>query len=273
METNDIISSGLLELYLLGLTNEQETAQVIALAKVHPEVAAEIQSIESGLETYAKMHAVTPSGNSRQKILSAVTGTPARDYQTNTNGNAEMAKVVSITPAWKYIAAASIVFLIGSAILNVIYYDKYKSVSKDYSAAVFEKNRAQDQLAALEETNKEMKNDMGVVQSKYSQAVSLKGLEKAPDAAAKIFWMKNTGDVYIDASNLPDAPKGMQYQFWGIVDGKAVDGGLIVFNKQGDKFRIHKMKSFAHAEAFAVTLETEGGHPQPQGDMYVMGKL
>jgi anti-sigma-K factor RskA len=265
VEINETISSGLLELFVLGMANEQEIAQVQAMAKIHPEIAAEIAAVESGLQSYAMMHAVEPVENVKEKIFSTInTGSAKNDIP---------GKIVSISSFWKYAAAASILLLTGSAVLNVVYYDKYKSAYKNYAAAVIEKNNAQDQLAALEESNKEMKDDMGVIQSKYSEPVTLHGLPAAPDAAAKIFWMKNTGDVYIDASNLPDAPAGKQYQFWGIVDGKPVDGGLIIMTKKGDKYRIHKMKSFGKAEAFAVTLETEGGNPQPKGDMYVMGKM
>lgn len=84
--------------------------------------------------------------------------------------------------------------------------------------------------------------------------------------------MKNTGEVYIDPGNLPEAPEGMQYQLWGIVDGKPVDAGMIV-TKKGNKYRMQKMKTFGKAEAFAVTLETMGGNPTPKGQMYVMGKM
>ena len=208
MDIKDTISSGLLELYVLGMASEQETAEVIALAKKHPEVAAEIAAIESGLETYAMMNAITPKASVKEKILTGINTTSATSASST-------AKVVSISSFWKYAAAASIILLIGSAILNVVYYDKYKTVNDNYAAAVIEKNNAQDQLAAMEESNKEMKNDMGVIQSKYSEPVSLHGQPDAPDAAAKIFWMKNTtGEVYIDPSNLPEPPSGMQYQFW-----------------------------------------------------------
>jgi hypothetical protein len=33
------------------------------------------------------------------------------------------------------------------------------------------------------------------------------------------------------------------------------------------------MKSFGKAQAFAITLETEGGNRQPKGTMYVMGEI
>jgi anti-sigma-K factor RskA len=144
-------------------------------------------------------------------------------------------------------------------------------------------NKLEKADTALAETKQEllaangkldtMNADMSVVQNKYSQVVSLNGLPAAPDAAAKIFWIKNTGEVYIDPSNLPEAPAGKQYQFWGIVDGKPVDGGMIITSKKDRKYRIQKMKTFGKAEAFAVTLETEGGNPTPKGAMYVMGKM
>lgn len=266
MEINETISSGLLELYVLGLANEQESAEVNALAKKYPEVAAEIAAIESGLEGYAMMNAVEPGIQIKAKIFSEI--------KSVSQTTSESANVVSISSFWKYAAAASIILFIGSAIFNVVYYNKYQTARNNYAAAVSEKNNIQDQLAAIAESNKEMKNDMGVIQSKYSEPVSLHGQPDAPDAAAKIFWMKNTtGEVYIDPSNLPEPPSGMQYQFWGFVGGKPVDGGLIVFTKKGDKYRIQKMKTFGKAEAFAVTLETAGGHPQPQGKIFVMGKM
>ena len=33
------------------------------------------------------------------------------------------------------------------------------------------------------------------------------------------------------------------------------------------------MKSFGKAQAFAITLETEGGNPTPKGTMFVMGEI
>ena len=265
MEVNEIISSGLLELYVLGMATEQETAHVLAMAKQYPEVAAELASIEQGLERYAASNAVPPSPSVKQKILS----------QINTSADKErtLAPVVSISPFWKYAAAASIILLIGSIVLNVVHYNKYRDANQQLTAANKERSAVEQQFFALQQENSEMKNDMNVVQSKYSEPVALRGLPAAPDAAAKIFWMKNTGEVYIDPSNLPDAPAGKQYQLWGIVDGKPVDGGMIVTTNKNNKYRIQKMKSFGKAQAFAVTLETTGGNPTPKGDMYVMGKM
>lgn len=270
MDAKDLISSGLLELYVLGMASDQEMAEVIAMSKNYPEIAAEIKAIELSMESYAQANAIRPAASLKQKIFANLDTSSAKDKNVSTT---EITPVVSIWSGWKYAAAAAIFLLVGSIVMNIVYYNKYKTANNDYAAAEREKNKVQDQLFAMQQSNEQMKNDMNVVQSKYSEPVSLRGLEAAPDAAAKIFWMKNTGDVYIDPSNLPDAPSGMQYQLWAIVEGKPVDGGMIVMTKKGDKYRIQKMKSFGKADAFAVTLETEGGNPTPKGKMYVMGKM
>lgn len=246
----------MLEMYALGLTSSQEAAQVAEWAKQYPEVKAELEAIEKSLEVYAMDHAVEPSNATRQNILAAI-------------GKKEVKPagiVRTISPAWKYAAAAAVVLLFGSLYFNMSYYSKLKQAEADLDSS-----RAE--LVATNDKLREMNSDMDVIKNKYSQAVSLNGLEVAPEAAAKIFWMKNTGDVYIDPTNLPEAPEGKQYQLWAIVDGKPVDGGMIITTKNEKSYHIQKMKSFGKADAFAVTLETTGGNPTPKGDMYVMGKL
>jgi anti-sigma-K factor RskA len=259
MDVKDIISSGVLESYVMGHASVEETEQVNAWAQQFPEIREELLAIEESLMVYANQHAVKPAPGLKGKIFSEI----------NTTRPAQPAKILQF--GWRWASAASVILLVGSAVLNIVLLNKYDKVK-------LENKQAQDQLALVKAENDNMKtdmniinNDMAVIHSKYSEPLALKGLEAAPDAAAKIFWMKNTGEVYIDPSNLPAPPQGMQYQLWAIVDGKPVDGGMI--NKQPGKIRIQKMKSFGKAEAFAVTLETEGGHPQPKGQMYVMGKL
>ena len=262
MEIKDIISSGLLELHATGIASEAESRQVLAWASQHPEVKQELNVIERAMEAYLMSHAIEPAPELKQLVLKKL-GSPA-GLVTN-NG---IAPVVKMNSRWKYVAAASIILLLGSAALNISYFGKIQKAETAYE-------QKQQELLAANEQLQGVNEDMGVVRNKYSQPVSLDGLPAAPEAAAKIFWMKNTGEVYIDASNLPEAPAGMQYQVWGIVDGKPVDGGMIITTKNEDKFRIHKMKSFGNlkVQAFAVTLETTGGNPTPKGDMYVMGKM
>ena len=244
-------------MHALGLTSETEAAQVAGWAAQFPEISSELAAIENSLELYAKEHAVEPSAGSKKNILSVI---------ENKQRPARAALIKSISPAWKYAAAASVLLLLGSLYFNMRYYNELKQAGTALQ-------NSQQQLIVANEKLGAMNSDMQVVKNKYSLAVSLNGMDAAPDAAAKVFWMKNTGEVYIDPSNLPEAPAGKQYQLWAIVDGKPIDGGMILTTSKGNEYHIQKMKSFGKAEAFAVTLETAGGNPTPKGDMYVMGKL
>lgn len=266
MNTEEIISSGLLESYALGTTSHEETLQVEWWIKTYPEVAAELIAIEDALESFAMVNAVAPSPTLKNNILAKINETGTQSLSSLPITNTQSAPVRKMYSPWKLVAAASVILLIVSSIFNFVYYDKYQKATDAY-------HNANDALAAKDKQIQEIDKNISVIQNKFSVPVSLDGLQAAPEAAAKIFWMKNTGDVYIDPSNLPEAPSGMQYQLWGIVDGKPVDGGMILTTKTGNNYHMQKMKNFGHAEAFAVTLETTGGNPQPKGDMYVMGKL
>ena len=260
MEKKEIISSGLLEMYVMGATSSDESIKVEQWRSMFVEVDEEIINIEKSLEAYAFANAITPSSSVKEKIFISI-----KNNSLTENKSLQSAKVVSISPLRNIAAAAAVLLLIGSSVLNFFYYNKYNDVNSKF-------NESQQQIALLNEHLTDLNNDMGIVQSKYSEPVSLKGLEAAPDAAAKIFWMKNTGEVYVDPINLPMAPNGKQYQLWAIVDGKPIDGGMIT-SKDGKKYHIQKMKTFGKAQAFAITLETEGGNPQPKGTMYVMGEI
>ncbi|HRE64791.1 MAG TPA: anti-sigma factor [Ferruginibacter sp.] len=256
MKAEEIISSGILETYVLGLATPQQMAEVEAWAQEYPQVKAELNAIEERMQQYAFEHAIAPSTSVKEKLL----------QQVNQQKEKEPVPVKPVYSIWKYIAAASVVLLLGSIYFNWTYYNQLKKSENELT-------QSKEALAKANNKLNSMNDDMAVVKNKYSRTVSLDGLEASPDAAAKVFWMKNSGEVFVDASNLPAAPQGMQYQFWGIVDGKPVDGGMLVTSKTGSEYRIQKMKSFGKAEAFAITLEKEGGNPTPQGKMYVMGKL
>lgn len=262
MNVQEIISSGLLELYAAGIATDAEKQQVEAWQQQYPEVAAELNAIEAGLESYAQANAVAPAAGLKEKLLAQI------------NDTAPSAPVVNISSRqatepefnfWKWAAAASVVLLIGSAVLNVTFYNKSESAEAKLA-------EAEEQLSIASSQAEQMKYDLGIVQNPFSKPVSLDPMPEMPEAAAKIFWMTNTHEVMVDASNLPDAPAGKQYQFWAIVDGKPVDGGLIITNDKGKKFRMQKMKSFGRAEAFAISLENEGGNPAPT-HVVSMGKI
>ncbi len=276
MEIKDIISSGLLEKFVMEETSEQETLQVLQWKKQYPEVVAEIEAIEIALEQYAIANAIKPSDTLKENIFATINkennstkliSVPLLKDHTNIEARTIPIYKEYLAPTnlkWKYAVAAAATLLIGSVIGNAILFNKYNTANNNI--ATIEK-----ELIIKNEKEAILKNNMDAILASNSQPIVLKGTPKAPTSTAKIFWIKNTENVYVEANGLPAAPTGMQYQLWAIVDGKPVDGGMIIQNKTGEKYSIQKMKSFGKAEAFAITLEKEGGSPTPSMDkMYVM---
>jgi len=264
LEINDIISSGLLELYVTGLTSPEEKDQVEQWAAQYPEVRAEIEAIERATEAFVLSNAIQPSESTKDNIMSSIRNrltAPAKIVDIKSSASA---KVRSISGIWKWTAAASIALLIGSGIMNVVYFNKYTTASNGLK-------ETEQLLAQQKQQSNQMNEDMDIVKNKYSMPVALNPMPEMPDATAKIFWMKNTGEIYIDPTNLPEVPDTMQYQFWAIVDGKPVSGGMIR-SKDGNTYRMQKMQSFGKAEAFAISLERSGGNPIPT-KVVSMGKI
>ncbi len=257
MKKEEIISSGLLEMYTLGDTTPEENELILANIEQYPEVREELIKVQKALEAYAIANAITPNANIKDKLF----------YQLNVSSAKTAvvpAKVISIS-LLRRIAAAAVLLLIGSAIFNIVFYNKYKDA---YSKA----EESQQQLAVLNENFSETTNNFNAITDKHSLQLRLKPVVAPKDVDAEIYWITDTGELYIDPSDLPSAPTGMQYQLWAIVDGKAMDAGLIV-SKDGRTLKMQKMKTFGRAQAFAVTLEKEGGVAVSKEKPYVIVSL
>ncbi|MEO7960173.1 MAG: anti-sigma factor, partial [Ginsengibacter sp.] len=246
--------------------------QVEGWLEQYPEVQAELTEIELSLESYAVTNAIAPAPGIKEKIMAGINAGSEKSISPATKETIiapttqdETAAVYRIPSFIRMAAAALIILLIGSVILNYSYYKKYQSANVDLLTA-------RQKIAGMDSLNTAMNQDLKVMTDKNAQPVVLNGTEHAPEALAKIFWMRNTGDVYVDPSNLPDVPAGKQYQLWAIVDGKPVDAGMISTEK--GIYHIQKMKSFGNAQAFAITLEKAGGSPAPtMTEMFVISKI
>ncbi len=248
----------------MGISSPEETLIVEDCLKNYPELKQELNQIEKSLEDYAQAHAMQPSSSVKEKILNQIAAQPAKK-----NPLAQIIpitrKVYRIPQFFKLIAAVLLILLVESVILIYSFYNKYHHTLNDLQLA-------QQKIEQQEKSNRAMSTDLNVMTDKHALPVVLNGTPKSPDALAKIFWMKNTGQVYIDPSNLPEVPAGKQYQLWAIVDGKPEDAGMIATKK--GIYHIQKMKSFGKVDAFAITLEKTGGSPTPTMDeMVVSAKM
>jgi len=266
----EYISSGILESYILDSATPEERKEVEKYAAIYPEIKSELEEIERAINTYATKHSIAPPSYLKEKILAKIT--------TETSGASTIETPVTRTmyqPAqpskanfsyWSI--AASILFLFSAS--STIYFSlKSNTLNSNLSGMAKTNTILSDSIKAISSNLSQMQSDLAILKDPMYKIVELKGLKPAPEAKAMVCWCPQDKKVYVEIDMLPPAPEGMQYQLWAIVDGKPVSEGMLTMGNG-----LHAMKDVDNAQAFAVTLEKQGGSPTPNMNaMYVMGTI
>jgi cbb3-type cytochrome oxidase subunit 3 len=167
---------------------------------------------------------------------------------------------------WKWVAAASIILLAGVAYWAFSTNGKYQNLQQANAEL---KNQLEQSTARQAELDKTAQT----LQSPFLKTATLQGTANSPGSFANVYWDSTTKDVWLLVNNMPAPVSAKQYQLWALLNGKPIDLGVIEPNIWQKKLLV-KMKNVQGAEAFAITLEPQGGSPSPTMEkMYVMGKL
>jgi anti-sigma-K factor RskA len=269
LNTKEYISSGIIESYILGLASPEEAGILECVMKNNAEVKTAFEEAQKTLEDLATKQAVTPPADLKSKIWNKI----QQEQITEEVKPAVSTDIPAVRPqqeikpegksSWKtYAVAASVLFLISAA--GNLFWMNDQSKTKEEIAKIQTEKKTQD--LAMQKMNQKME----MLSNPDMQMVRLKGVEKHTDSKAMVFWDKKTKEVYLNAESLPKAPEGMQYQLWAIADGKPVSAGMYTEEKDSKT----ALASIPNAQAFAITLEKQGGSAVPtMENMYVMGEI
>jgi anti-sigma-K factor RskA len=275
MNTQDYISSGILEQYVAGTLSPQETKEVECMSHIYPEIQNELRNMQLVIEGYVMSQSVTPPASLRNKILSQLKtldpqpNIPVVPSSNTTSTQSAMPDSQNVESAsssnkWKWLAI--VLGALSLVLAGVLF--------KTYSDAQNALLQIKQMTAQIEENTRlisAQKNDIAIMNNPSYKKVILAGVPtKSPESLVSVYWNQPTSDVYISIKNLPQPAIHKQYQLWAIRDGKPVDMGMIPLNTGTDT--LIKMKLIADAQAFAITLENEGGVENPTlTEMFVVG--
>lgn len=272
MDIQAYIESGIIESYVLGLATPEETAQLEKLRSQFVEVEEAINDFSKKLEKHAFESAVAPPPELKAKILAAIErddevfSQPASKPQQSTQ---PILIPISYMRTWRMISAASVMLLIVSAALNYYLYHRYSDKSEAYRLLLSERQVLQANNDIYQTQLKEWQTAAAMMADTTLAMVKMVSAKGTGDAAT-VFWNKQNKDVYVMVNRLPEPPHGKQYQLWALVNGKPVDAGVL--NPLCSS--VCKMKNIPKADAFAITLEREGGSPVPNlKALYVSGNI
>ncbi|WP_018343543.1 anti-sigma factor [Cytophaga aurantiaca] len=272
MNIEEYISSGVLELYVLGALSKAEAVDVEVHAAAYPEIAEELRTLQATLEGFAQAHAIQPPAHLKQQIVSEIEKTVAQNKSGKTVKSISISNTSSL---FNWLTAASIIVAIATSVLSGYFWSKWKNaeghiIALEKENVIFAQN-ANYQIDSTQLIIQEKNQSFSFITDTATTKVVMKGLPISPSSVALVFWNKNTKEVFLDVKSLPVPPAGMQYQLWALDKGVPVDAGVFDLATAGN---LQKLKSINSAQAFAVTLEKAGGSPTPTLEqIHILGTI
>lgn len=283
MDIAAYISSGIIESYVLGLASEEEVSILNCIRKNNVEVEQAIAEAEKALEGLADIQAIQMPVALKDDIWNRleaenlvakddqIADLPAEQalsddtaLQSPISGSEEEIKSLALRKYYGWAVAASVLLALSIG-ANLFFYQQQK---KNKEMLV----QANATLDTQNSTLVVLQDKWSLVQNPSVKTIALKGVENKPDLHALVFWDQTSKAVYLSLEQMPAAPKGKQYQLWAMVDGQPVSAGVFPLN--GKEAMANKMLDIPKAQAFAITLEDEGGKAVPTlTELCVMGSI
>lgn len=287
MDVQRYISSGLIENHVTGLLSESESREVLGAIQQYPEVKALADAVQVDMERYIQLWAAKPPAGIKRQIMERLhkneaedpvstepeTITTTSDEDTfSENTGSGLGLNLSQLQIWQYSAAAAIVLLLGSVVMNIVSYGNSNSYQQQLSSLQAEQASLLAEKDALKEQLDFTQKENGVMKDPSFKWIRMPGVGKHTGIVATICWNPQSKETFILAQALPEPPADKQYQLWAIVNGKPIDAG--VFELGSKAHTVQKVKAVDNAQVFAVTLEKKGGSPSPTLEqMFVAGKV
>lgn len=266
MDIKEYISSGILEGYVLGTLSEKERKEVECMSHIYEEIKIELNQLEISLEKYALENPKKPDEKVKQKLMAKIHQLPIQNESTiisiNKNNSSNSTKII-----YTLIGAAA-----GVALLLSIGYFTLKEKDKELIALKKEITSIKDDyqtldanIIALSDINENLAHELKMFRSPEFKTVFLAETnEQVKGSLGIICWNKNNHQVMIAMENMPEIPTDKQMQLWAIVDGNPVSLGVLP-NDINSSFKLLETV-VAKPNAFAITLEKQGGSEKPTLD-------
>lgn len=252
MDIKEYISSGVIETYLLGIASPQEAAELESMRKQHPEIELAIHEAQETMEGFAMSHLETPPAKVKDNLWEELGLTEASKEDVSE----PEVKIIEMpaeptSPFYKYLAAASVIVLLGSLAYIYVLMGKVDSLRADIDSL-----NTKDRL--LNQELSDTKQQLAVINNPNSKHIRLDGTENFKGNLARVIWDNHSKEVYLQLHQMQTLPSDKQYQLWAIVGGQPVDLGVYQTGTA-----MQKMKNIEDAQMFAITIEKAGGSATP----------
>lgn len=249
-----------LALYAVGALEASSCAQLEQHLRECPACRRELEALRGDASLLAlSVSGPAPPQRARERLLAAIAAT-----EKQRGRSAREPLFAPRRPWWSFAPAFAALILAVFAIFLL----------RENTNARSANEALQRQLRDLEEQNRHARDVMELMTAKDAVHVSLVSQHMATVPHANTIYRAKTGQLLLMASNLQPLPAGMTYELWLIPkSGAPMPCGLFKPDAQGSAMMIHMPNKSAgiEAQAFAITMEPEGGSPGPTGEILLKG--
>ena len=225
MNKEKVISSGILEQYVLGLTSPKENAEVEAAIEKYPEVRAQVEALQSGIESYAISHNITPNVIA-QKVQKKFTT----------------------------LVIFLLILLMSLAVLCWRFYERKETALAEVGELKQELYLLKERYNILALEDEQIREEVVLLQDTATRRIPLEG-KAFHQASMTVYWNDRLKNALLQLVNIPPPPQNRKYCLWGEQDGIHKKLGVVKNIKKGiSNFPIHYLQG---CQSISVTLERE----------------
>lgn len=275
MKIQEYIESGNLEAYVLGELPLQQVQQIEKLMDKHPELRNEVFKIQDIIGLLALQVAVEPPISVKEKLF--------RKFDANLNESKpeEDAKIIPFKSKqdqennnqsfMKYLVAASVSIAILASVMAVNFWYRFKVTDQELGMVLAQNQQIEREFNTVSHKLDKIYNDFELISDRKFTTVELDAATASPGSAVTVFWMEESGEIYLKISNLQTPAATYHYQLWAMVDGKPVDAGSV--NLSEGAYSLLKMNRIKNVSSFIITLEKDNVATPNLEKIVVSGKL
>ncbi len=252
MTAEEIIDSGLLELYVLGQLDAEESNLVEQSIAKYEVVRAELRDIEKALGQYAMLHSLDVDQSVLDRTIDSI-NTQNTDSIAREEYHKPSDVGISNKTIWSWLGPLSAIAASIAMIVIFIQIDRLSQLTDDMESLIVECEESQNKLQTQEEI-------FAGIQSQDNRMILIEPSEKYPETRLIIHNNTVQNINYLQINNLPELSDGLAFQLWSL-KGTNEPIPLSVFRRGEDL--IIPIEYVDNTDAYAITIEPESGSESP----------
>lgn len=263
LDMNEIINSGVLELYVAGSLSDEEGRKIHQLVKANPELQEEVMQIERAFMQASSSHVVKkPQVNTVYQVLNQIETEKKAEGQEGGQVIDFLKKQEKNDLRWLQIAAA--IALILSFAVNLFLYFRVEGLNKDIVALNKDLSTSQQSLQKVLTKNQEQTDFIAVLNETTSQRVPLAKTESEflqEPFKVSVMYDPESRQIALSQWQLQELKDDEVYQLWAIYEDEVVSLGVLPADS--NKIVFKDLEKDLIPTAFAISFEPNGENPTP----------